>query len=386
VDPLHPRHTAQPYGAVNPPIVRSSTFVFPDAATGAARFAGAEAGLIYSRLGNPTVRSLETYLAELEGAEDAVALASGMAAIHAVFMGHLGPGKRLVADDCVYGCTHSLIEQMARWGVEVTWVDSTKPDELRAAIADGVDIVFLETPMNPTTRIVDIEQAARWTHESGGLLMVDNTFATPICQRPLEFGADIVVHSLTKAINGHSDVLGGAVVSSTELLGPVRLWQKDAGGIMDAETASQILRGARTLRVRVESMNGHAATMAAALEADGYQVGHPSLASHPDFAMAQRQMPGGCCVMTIDVETAEAAMAVVNSLQVFQNAVSLGGYESLASHPASTTHACLGPDAQARAGITPGMVRFSVGLDSFDDMMADLRQALPAIPLMSSTA
>ncbi len=372
------QHPAQPFGAVNPPVVRSSTFVFPDAATGAARFAG-EPGLIYSRLGNPTVRALEEHLAALEGADDAVCLASGMAAIHATFMGHLGPGARLVADDCIYGCTHSLIEQLARWGVEVTWVDSTKPDELRAAIGAGVDMVFLETPMNPTTRVVDVEQAAEWVHAAGGILVVDNTFATPIVQQPLRLGADIVVHSLTKAINGHSDLLGGAVIASTELLGPVRLWQKDAGGIMDAETAWQCLRGARTLKVRVEAMSAAAFAMATVLEERGHKVGHPRLASHPDHAIAEKQMPGGCCILTVDLGTAAAAMSFVDSLKIFQNAVSLGGFESLASHPASTTHACLGPDAQARAGITQGMVRLSVGLDDYDAMLADVLQALPAV-------
>ncbi len=374
----NPQHPAQPFGAVNPPVVRSSTFVFPDAATGAARFAG-EPGLIYSRLGNPTVRALEEHIAALEGAEDAVCLASGMAAIHATLMGHLKPGARLVVDDCIYGCTHSLIEQLAGWGVEVTWVDSTRPDELRAAIGAGVDMVFLETPMNPTTRMVDLEEAAEWTHAAGGLLVVDNTFATPIGQNPVKLGADIIVHSLTKAINGHSDLLGGAVVGPSELLGPVRLWQKDAGGIMDAETAYQCLRGARTLKVRVEAMNQNAQLLAMTLEANGHKVRHPSLPSHPDHAIAQKQMPGGCCILTIDLGTPEAAMAFVDRLQIFQNAVSLGGFESLASHPASTTHACLGPDAQARAGITPGLVRLSVGLDDYDAMLADLQQALPAV-------
>ncbi len=372
------KHPAQPFGAVNPPVVRSSTFVFPNAATGAARFAG-EPGLIYSRLGNPTVRALEEHIAALEGAEDAVCLASGMAAIHATFMGHLKPGARLVADDCIYGCTHSLIEQLAGWGVEVTWVDSTKPAELRAAIGAGVDLVFLETPMNPTTRMVDLEEAAEWVHAAGGKLVVDNTFATPIGQQPLALGADIVIHSLTKAINGHSDLLGGAVVGTPEMLGPIRLWQKDAGGIMDAETAWQCLRGARTLNVRVNAMNSAAFAMASTLEAMGHKVRHPSLESHPDHEIAQRQMPGGCCVLTIDLGTVPAAMAFVDGLEVFQNAVSLGGFESLASHPASTTHACLGPEAQARAGITPGLVRLSVGLDDYDALLADVLQALPAV-------
>ena len=369
---------SHPYGAVNPPVVRSSTFTFPSAAEGAARFAGTSPGLIYSRLGNPTVRALEEHLAGLEGAEDAVCLASGMAAVHAALMGHLRPGARLVTDDCVYGCTHSLIEQLAGWGVQVTWVDSTDPDALRAAIGDGVDMVYLETPMNPTTRLVDLAQAAAWTHGAGGLLAVDNTFAAPLGQQPLALGADLVVHSLTKAINGHSDLLGGAVVGPTALLGPVRLWQKDAGGIMDPETAFQCLRGARTLPVRIAAMTQNAARIATELGEMGLRVVHPGLPGHPDFAIAQRQLKG-CSVLTVDLGTLEAAMAFVDGLCVFQNAVSLGGFESLASHPASTTHACLGPEAQARAGITPGLVRLSVGLEPVDDLLADIKQALPLV-------
>ncbi len=365
----------QPHGAVNVPIYRSSTFVFPNAAEGAARFAGTSNEVFYSRLGNPTVRALETMVADLEGAEDAVAFASGMGAIHATLMGHLKPGARLVADDCVYGCTHSLIQQLAAWGVQVTWVDSSDPEALRAAIGDGVDVVFLESPMNPTTRMVDISRAAEATHAAGGILIVDNTFATPLGQRPLELGADLVVHSLTKAMNGHSDLLAGAVVGPSHLLDPARVWRKDAGSVLDADTASLCMRGIRTLGVRWRAMTRDAMQLANTLRDQGHAVRHPLLAGHPDYELAQRQL-AGCSVLTIDLGSAEVAMAFVDALEVFQNAVSLGGYESLASHPASTTHACLGPEAQGRAGITPGLVRLSVGLEGYDALLDDVESAL----------
>ncbi len=381
-------HPVNPYGAVNPPVVRSSTFTFPTAAEGAARFAG-EPGLLYSRLSNPTVAALEQELARLEGAgtpglEDvgAVAAASGMGAIHITLMSLLRPGARLVVDPCVYGCTYALLHRLADWGVDLVTVDSTDPAALAAAVAPGVDVVFLETPMNPNLRMVDIEAAARLTHAAGGLLVVDNTFATPIAQQPLQLGADIVVHSLTKAIGGHSDLIGGAAIGRCELLEPIRGWLKDAGPVMDPEAAYLALRGARTLELRVKAMAGSAHHIAQELAADGLTVRHPLLPDHPDHGLAARQMPLGCSILTIDLGDAESAMAFLDQLTVFQRAVSLGGFESLASHPASTTHALMGEEGQAAAGIGPGIVRVHVGLEPVEALLADLRGALMVVAPM----
>ncbi len=375
-------HPVNPYGAVNPPVVRSSTFTFPTAAEGAARFAG-EPGLLYSRLANPTVTALEDELARLEGAgtpglEDvgAVAAASGMGAIHVTLMSLLRPGARLVVDPCVYGCTYALLHRLADWGVDLVTVDSSDPAALAAAVAPGVDVVFLETPMNPNLRIVDIEAAARMTHAAGGLLVVDNTFATPIAQQPLKLGADIVVHSLTKAIGGHSDLIAGAAIARSELLDPIRGWVKDAGPVLDPDAAYLALRGARTLELRVKAMTANAHHVAQELAADGLAVRHPLLPDHPDHAVAARQMPLGCSILTVDLGSAEAAMAFLDRLQLVQRAVSLGGFESLASHPASTTHALMGPDGQAAAAIGPGIVRIHTGLEPVEALLEDIRQAI----------
>jgi methionine-gamma-lyase len=376
-----------PYGAVNPPIVRSSTFSYPTAAEGARRFAvaGGDAsqgapGLFYSRMENPTVAALEDHLAHLEGAEACIATASGMAAIHCALMGLLRPGAHVVADPCVYGCTHTLLSRLRGWGVKVTLVDTADPQALRAAVRKGVDVVFLETPMNPTLRVADIRQAAKLTHDAGGLLLVDNTFCTPVSQRPLELGADLVVHSLTKGVNGHSDLLGGAIMGPAHLVAKAWEWRKDAGAILDPETAWLALRGSHTLELRVRQASDSALRLARTLRSEGLRVSHPLLSGHPDHDVATSQM-SGCAVLTLDLDSAKAAMAFLDRLKLFTRAVSLGGYESLACHPASTTHAALGPKGQAAAGITPGLVRLAVGVEPYEAILEDVLSALQRRPV-----
>lgn len=382
--------SGHPYGAINPPVVRSSTFSYPNAAEGARRFqvaggAAGEPGLFYSRMDNPTVAALEAHLAKLEGGEACVATASGMGAIFAALMGHLKPGSRVVADPCVYGCTHTLLDKLAKWGVQVTRCDTSDPAALKAAIGKKVDVVFIETPMNPTLRLVDLKQAAKITHAAGGLLMVDNTFCTPVAQKPLALGADLVVHSLTKGINGHSDLLAGAVIGSAKLVRAAWDWRKDAGAVLDADTAWHVLRGAQTLEVRVARANTNAFAVAQALAAEGITVSHPLLPSHPDHALAQTQMPEGCCVLTLDLESESAAHRFLDRLNLVARAVSLGGYESLASHPWSTTHSALPEPARRAAGITPGLIRLSCGIEPLDALMADILGALQRRPAMRMT-
>lgn len=383
---------SNPYGAVNPPVVRSSTFAYPDAAEGARRFAVAggacpgEPGLFYSRMDNPTVAALETHLANLEGAEACVAMSSGMGAIHCTLMALLKPGSRIVADPCVYGCTHSLLDKLAAWGVEVIRCDTSNPKELAKAIGKKVDVVYVETPMNPTLRLVDMKNAAKLTHAAGGLLVVDNTFCTPAVQKPLSLGADVVVHSLTKGINGHSDLIAGAVMGSKKLIHKVWDWRKDAGPTLDADTAWHVLRGAQTLRLRVDAANANALAMAQALEAEGMKVRHPLLASHPDHAVAKAQMPGGCCVLTLELDSEKAAMAFLDRLKLIIRAVSLGGYESLASHPWSTTHSGMPETLRRKAGITPGLVRLSLGIEPLADIKSDIFAALQRRPVSAKKA
>lgn len=382
---------SNPYGAVNPPIVRSSTFAYPDAAEGARRFAVAggacpgEPGLFYSRMDNPTVAALEDHLAKLEGAEECVTMASGMGAIHCTLMALLKPGARVVADPCVYGCTHTLLGKLEKWGVHVTRCDTSNPTELAKAIGNKVDVVFIETPMNPTLRVVDLRNAADLAHKAGGLLVVDNTFCTPIAQKPLTLGADVVVHSLTKGINGHSDLLAGAVMGSKALMAKVWDWRKDAGPVLDPDTAWHVLRGAQTLHLRIKTANQQALTIAQALQDEGLTVRHPLLPSHPDHAVANDQMPLGCCVFTLDLDSESAAMAFQDRLQLITRAVSLGGYESLASHPWSTTHSAMPEATRRAAGITPGLVRISIGIEPLEDLMTDIFGALQRRPVAKAT-
>jgi len=331
-------------------------------------------------MGNPTVEALEAHIAGLEGAEACAATASGMGAIHVALMGLLKPGARLVADPCVYGCTHTLLSKLRRWGVDVTLVDTADPAALERALAPGVDVLFLETPMNPTLRVVDLRRAAAATHKAGGLVVVDNTFCTPVGQKPLALGADLVVHSLTKGIGGHSDLLGGAVCGPRALVDKALDWRKDAGPIMDPETAYLALRGARTLELRVRQASASALALAQELASQGLKVNHPLLPGHPDHEVAKGQMTA-CSVLTLDLDSAKAAHAFLDRLQLFERAVSLGGYESLACHPASTTHASLGPEGQRAAGITPGLVRLAVGIEPYADVLEDVLRALQRRPV-----
>jgi cystathionine beta-lyase/cystathionine gamma-synthase len=302
-----------------------------------------------------------------------------MGAVHCAIMGLLKPGSRIVADPCVYGCTHTLLNKLQKWGVEVVRCDTSDAAALERAIGKHVDVVFIETPMNPTLRVVDLKRTAQATHKAGGLLVVDNTFCTPIGQQPLKLGADVVIHSLTKAINGHSDLIGGAVVGKKELVAKAWDWRKDAGAVMDAETAWLCYRGAMTLRVRMEAMQRSTMEIVRALDAEGLKVCHPMLADHPDHKVAMGQMTT-CTVFTLDLDSESAAMAFQDRLKVFTRAVSLGGYESLASHPWSTTHSAMG-DKRMAAGITPGLVRMSVGVEPVADLLADIFGALNRRPV-----
>ncbi|MDX1612412.1 MAG: aminotransferase class I/II-fold pyridoxal phosphate-dependent enzyme, partial [Candidatus Thermoplasmatota archaeon] len=294
-------------------------------------------------------------------------------------MSLLSPRARVVVDPCVYGCTYSLLQKLAKWGIELVPVETTDTEAVAEALEPGADLVFLETPMNPTLRVVDLEATADLAHEAGARLVVDNTFATPIAQRPLELGADLVVHSLTKAIAGHSDLLGGAVAGSQELLEDVRLWRKDAGPVLDPETAWLALRGAQTLELRVRQMTRSAGHIARHLEGLGHEVRHPLLASHPDHTVAKRQMPLGTSVFTLDLGSAKAAMTFLDRLKHESSAVSLGGEESQACPPASTTHAPLGEAGQAAAAISEGLVRVSVGIEPTEVLIEDIEQALSGL-------
>lgn len=372
-------------GPVTEPVVRSSTFEASTAADLANRFEEGD-GHVYSRVSNPTVDALEAEVADMEGAEAAAATSSGMGAIHVTLMALLEPGARVVVDPCTYGCTYSLLERLASWGVEVVPCDTADEQDLASTLEAGADVLFVETPMNPTLRCVDLEGGGDLSEAADARLVVDNTFATPASQRPLDHGADVVVHSLTKAVNGHSDVLAGAVVGPADVIEDVEGWRKDAGPVLDPETAWLVLRGAETLPLRVEHAQRTALELARDLEARGHRVRHPHLASHPDVELARRQMDG-CLVFTLDAGDARRARRLVDGLDTFRGAVSLGGVESLVCHPASTTHAPMDDAARREAGILDGLVRFSVGVEPADELGADLAGALEDVePPAAATA
>lgn len=365
-------------GAVSVPIYQSSTFAFPSAEEGAARFAGESEGPIYTRLGNPTVQALEEAVAELENGRGAVATATGMAAVSAVFLAMLKQGDHVVSTAPIYGATRKLIEdRLARLGVASTFVPAIEgPEAIRRAIRPQTRLIYIETPANPTLDLADIEGAAG----IGKIpLVVDNTFAGPHLQRPLDLGADVVLHSMTKSLNGHSDVVAGVVVASDPaIIRSVREAAIAWGLTMDPHQAWLVLRGIRTLGMRVERAQANAIEIAQWLEAHPLieWVSYPGLPSHRQYDLAKKQMSGPGSVLAFELRGGiEAGRVLMNNVRVITLAVSLGGVESLIEHPASMTH---------KEGVTPGLVRLSVGCEDVDDLRADLAQALEMVKQATS--
>lgn len=360
-------------GAVNTPIFATSTYAY--------EAFGRHRGWEYSRTGNPTRVALEKAVAELEGGTDAAAFASGMAAIDAV-TDLLEPGDHIVAADNLYGGSFRLFTSVTvRHGIAVSFVDASDADALSAACTDRTRLVFVETPTNPLMRLVDLAAAARVARDHGALLTVDNTFLSPLLQRPFELGADLVVHSTTKYLNGHSDAVGGVVVSRTAELGEeLHRIQNSAGAVMGPFDAYLVLRGIRTLAVRIAAheTNGRRLASFLASRDDLHAVHYPGLADHPQHELATRQQRGFGAMITLELGTLERARTFCDALRIFTLAESLGGVESLVSHPATMTHASLPPEERNRLGIGDGMVRLSVGIEDGDDLEADLARALDA--------
>ncbi len=373
------------YGEVSVPIFQTSTFAFPSAEAGAARFSGAAPGYIYTRMGNPTVHALEENLAALENGSAALATATGMAAITTVFLSLLSHQDHLVASDCLYGPTEVVIEsELPRFGMAATLVDTSNLSAIEPAMRPNTRLIYLETPTNPTMKITDIREAAAIAHRHGALLAVDNTFCSPYLQRPLELGADVVVHSLTKYLNGHSDVVGGMIVVKDEKL--YRRMKRVLtlfGATMDPHQAWLILRGVRTLPLRMEKAQENALKLAEFLSRHPKVtwVRHPGLPDHPQHGLAQEQMDGFGAMLCFGVQKGlEGGRILLNQVRLITMAVSLGGVESLIEHPASMTHAAVPKEKRERAGILDELVRLSVGCEDFSDLRADLDQALNKIP------
>lgn len=367
-------------GSVVTPIYASSTFVFESAEQGADRFAGKKPGFIYTRLGNPTVRSLELNVAELEGAEEGRAAATGMAAITAVVMSVVKSGDHVVAGDMLYGGTHKLLTDILKdYGVELTLVDTMDPSNFEKAIHPNTKLIYIESPSNPLMTLTDIKAVADIGKKHEIITVIDNTFMSPYLQRPIEMGIDVVVHSLTKSLSGHSDMVGGMVVSTKEFIKKMDPTFKNMGATMGAWDAWLTLRGIKTLHVRWDRTNENAQKIAEYLENHPKvdHVNYPGLQSHPQYELAQRQMDGSGGMMSFELKGGlEAGRKMMNSVKLCALAVSLGAVETLICHPPSMTHSIVPREERIKSGLTDGLVRLSVGIEDVDEIIEDLGQAL----------
>ena len=377
-------------GALTPPLHLTSTFAFENVEQGAAIFAGEQPGYFYSRISNPTLDLLEQRCAALESAEAGLALASGMGAITSVLWTLLAPGDELVTDRTLYGCTFAFMRHgLAKFGITVTHVDMTDLDAVRDAVTERTKVVYFETPANPNMRLVDISAVSRIARAKGARTVVDNTYSTPVLTRPIELGADVVVHSATKYMGGHGDLVGGIAVGSAELIGQIRLFgMKDmTGAVMAPFNAMLVLRGLKTLKLRMERHCQNAAVVAAMLEkhpAVG-RVLYPGSTSFPQHELAKRQMPGFGAMIAFDMRGGQqAGRMMMNRLAMIQRAVSLGDAETLIQHPASMTHSTYTPEEREAHGIGEGLIRLSVGLEEVEDIIADLEQALDIATAMAA--
>ncbi len=361
----------------------TSGFVYDSAEQAEATFTGAEKHYQYSRFGNPTVVMLEQRLAMVEGAEACRATATGMAAVHAALLSHLRAGDRLVASRALFGSCHWIVSTLLpRYGIETVFVDGTDLDQWRAALATPTAMVLLESPSNPMLEVLDLPSIAAMAHKAGALVVVDNVFATPLLQRPIELGADIVVYSCTKHIDGQGRVLGGAVLGRAKWVEEVlQPFVRNTGPAMSPFNAWVLLKGLETLRLRVDAACRAAEQLADFLSAQPLvaRVWYPTRADHPQHGLAMAQMSGGGTIVTFEIDGGKAAaFRVLNALRLIRVSNNLGDSKSLVTHPATTTHMRISPEERARLGITDGAVRLSVGLEDVLDLRDDLAQALAA--------
>ena len=375
-----------PFGALSTPIYQTSTFVFDSTEQGGARFAGKEEGYIYSRLGNPTTTVAEEKIAALECGEAAAATSSGMGAISSALWTLLRAGDHVIADKILYGCTFALLcHGMTRYGVEVEFLDTSDLEAVKKAMKKNTRVVYLETPANPNLKISDIEEIAKIAHTNEYTkVVVDNTFASPYLQKPLLLGADLVVHSATKYLNGHGDVIAGFVVGNKELITEVKLFGiKDmTGSVLGPTEAHLIIRGLKTFEIRMQRHCENAMKVAEYLNAHPKvsKVYYPGLKDHEGYEIAKKQMTGFGGMMSFELEGGfEAGKTLLNNLEMCALAVSLGDTETLVQHPASMTHSAYTKEELKEAGIPEGLVRLSVGLENIEDIIADLDKAFEKI-------
>ena len=374
------------YGTLAVPIYQTSTFIFDSAEQGGKRFALEEAGYIYTRLGNPTTTVLEEKIAALEEGEAAVAMSSGMGAISSTLWTILKAGDHIVTDKTLYGCTFALMcHGLTRFGVEVSFVDTSNLEEVKNAMKENTRVVYLETPANPNLKIVYLEEISKIAHtNSNTLVVVDNTFATPYIQKPLKLGVDIVVHSVTKYLNGHGDVIAGLVVTNKTLADQIRfIGLKDmTGAVLGPQDAYYIVRGMKTFEIRMERHCKNAKVVAEFLDKHPKieKVYYPGLETHEGYNIVKKQMKDFGGMISFELKGGyEAGKTLLNNLKLCSLAVSLGDTETLIQHPASMTHSPYTKEEREAAGITDGLVRLSVGLENVEDIIADLEQGLEKI-------
>ena len=381
---IHGGVEADPLGSATVPIYQTSTFAFRNADEGARRFAGEDDGYIYTRLGNPTIATLERQIAILEKGFGGVAVASGMAAVSTIYIAFLKAGDHIVSTAAVYGPSRGIMESYFRkFGVESTYLSTADLDAVRAAIRPNTRMLYVETPTNPTMELSDIRALSAIAREHKLVLVVDNTFSSPYLQRPIEMGADIVFHSMTKFINGHADIVAGMiVVRDKELYKAVRQAMIGMGGNMDPHQAYLVLRGVKTLALRIQRAQENAQQVAEYLESHPKVawVKYPGLKSHPQHELAKKQMDGPGAMISFELKGGlKAGKVLMNNVRLALLAVSLGGIETLIQHPASMTHSKMAKEKREAAGISDGLVRFSVGIEDLKDIIADLEQALAKI-------
>ncbi len=372
------------FGSAVTPIYQTSTFAFKSAEHGATLFKGKEKGYIYTRLNNPTIEALENKLAQLENGFGAIGFASGMAAVTTVYAAFLKGGDHMVSSSAIYGPSRGVMESVfAGFGVESTYVDTSNIDNIRKAIRPNTKMLYIETPANPTMTLTDIQEACILAHKHNMVVVVDNTFSSPYLQKPLELGADVVLHSLTKFINGHADIVAGAViVKNKELYPKIRKTMIMMGGNMDPHQAYMVIRGVKTLSLRMERAQESALKIARFLENHPKVawVKYPGLESFPQRELAVKQMTGFGAMISFELKGGlNAGVTMMNNVHLALLAVSLGGVETLIQHPASMTHSSISKESREEAGIADGLVRFSVGIEDVEDIIEDLALALKPV-------
>ncbi len=372
------------FGSVTMPIYQTSTFKFKDADHGAACFSGEDDGYIYTRINNPTIDTLERIMAELENGYRGVACSSGMGAVNTIYMALLEQGSHMISTAAVYGPSRVVIEKhYSRFGVEASYIDTCDLESIRRAIRPYTKLIYIETPANPTMDVADLNAIAQLAKEHNIITVADNTFCSPYLQNPLDFGFDVVFHSVTKFLNGHADIVGGVIVAKEKkIYDQLRSMMITLGCNMDPHQAYMVIRGIKTLSIRMDRSQQNAIKIAQYLESHPKVkwVRYPGLKSHPHYELALTQMKGSGAMISFELKGGiEAGKILMNSVKLATLAVSLGGVETLIQHPASMTHSKLDTQARLNSGITDGLVRFSVGIENVQDIIKDMEQGLSLI-------